>query len=285
VFPHEVLARRVIDVAAQPHVGSTQRETPWPEAEGPFLEWLFAQAGLAARDYRSETLMRRLPSCLRLLQASSLTEARSVLKNRPELIAAAINVLLIGVTSFFRDPAVFEDLAQTHLGALAIPRRGIYAWSAGCSDGAELYSLAMLLEEQGLLKRSYLLGTDCRADAILHAQAGAYEETALAGVSPQRREKFFTREGTRWQIAPRLQHVARWRQGDLLSQSEPGLWDLIFCRNTSIYLRSTAACQLWQRLENALRVGGLLVLGKAERPASAKRLSCIAPCIYQKTRK
>src|SRR5258708_28358398 len=75
-----------------------------------FLRWVFDRAGLDARDYKSETLRRRLPACLRALRAKSLDEARQMIQLQPCALKMAIGALVIGVTGFFRDPAVFTSL-------------------------------------------------------------------------------------------------------------------------------------------------------------------------------
>jgi chemotaxis protein methyltransferase CheR len=286
VFPREIAARRVINVAQQLPSGIVnEREAELPALEGQFLEWLFAAAGLCASDYRPETLMRRLPACLRMLHVSSVLGAQAVLARTPQLIPRAVDVMLVGVTSFFRDCEVFAELAGNWLPKLAEARGGITVWSVGCSDGAELYSIAMLLAERGLLSKSYLVGTDCRTAAIAHARAGRYSQQAIAGVPTELRERYFMRVGGAWEVTRELRAATRWHEANVLARHAPGTWDVILCRNTSIYVRTAVAHRLWQKLEASLRVGGLLVLGKAERPISATRLQVEAPCIFCKTRR
>ena len=94
-----------------------------------------------------------------MLKVRSTEEAREVLENRPALLPAAVDSLLIGVTEFFRDSLVFEGMRAEVLPNLAIRRGPLRICSAGCSTGEELYSVAILLAEGGLLARSFLLGT------------------------------------------------------------------------------------------------------------------------------
>ena len=75
----------------------------------------------------------------------------------------------------------------------------------------------------------------------------------------------------------------RWRTGDVLTLPEPGTWDLVLCRNLAIYLQPEAASGLWRRLGASLRPGGLLALGKAERPTGASDLAAVGPCLYRRT--
>src|SRR5262249_62227868 len=110
-------------------------------------------AGLAPRHYRTETLHRRLPACLRAVRARSLAHARRLLEDQPSLVATALGTLIIGVTSFFRDPGVFEQLRTQVLPGLLRGPGGLRVWCCGCSDGPEVYSLAVLLAECGRLSR------------------------------------------------------------------------------------------------------------------------------------
>src|SRR5262249_21547380 len=144
-----------------------------------------------------------------------------------------------------------------------------------CSDGAELYSLALVLAELHLLAGSYLLGTDCRPDAINRARQGCFDPEAVKNVPHQLLTRYFRRQNQCWQVVPELRAALRCRTADLLKVQEPGLWDVILCRNTTMYMRAEATSALWERFELALRPGGVLVLGKAERPAGVKRLAAL----------
>lgn len=261
-----------------------REEAELPASEYASVQWLFERAGLELSDYRPETLRRRLSSCLRALRANSLEQVCTLVERQPDLLRLAISTLVIGVTSFFRDPQVFLALQQTGLSEVISRSSNPRIWSVGCSEGAELYSVAMLLAERDALQRCTLLGTDCRADAILRARAGGYNSAALKGVPGELIQRYFRPEGSQWQIHPFLGSTAQWRQGNALRTSEPGSWDIILCRNLAIYLQPAAAGHLWERLSRDLRLGGLLITGKAERPYGAQGLRCVAPCIYQRIR-
>lgn len=248
------------------------------------LQWLFKRACLELSDYRPETLKRRIPSCLRALRLESLQQVCLAVERQPDLLRPAISTLVIGVTSFFRDPQVFLALQQTGIDEVLSRASNPRIWSAGCSDGAELYSVAMLLAERGDLQKCTFLGTDCRADAIPRAREGCYDLAALKSVPGELIQRYFQSRDTRWQISPSVRSVSQWRQGNAMRTSEPGTWDMILCRNLAIYLQPAAAGRLWARLSGELRPGGLLVTGKAERPYGAEGLRCVAPCIYQRTR-
>lgn len=257
-----------------------------PYDEETFLRSIFAQAKLDVRSYRIDTLKRRIPACLRALRTNSLDRARWMIRQDPAMLKLAIRAVLIGVTRFYRDAAVFQTLRELLPGMAAQSRsdgRKLRIWSAGCSEGAELYSVGLLLDDLGLLHEvSDLLGTDCRTDAISAARAGNYPRDLIEDLPAETVARRFRQEGKGWIISDTLRQLARWRAGDVTKITEPGKWDLILCRNMAMYLRPEASRTLWGLLEQALRPGGLLLLGKAERPDGAHGLSPVAPCIFRR---
>ena len=263
---------------------------PLPPDAQLLLRWLFARAGLDFRHYKPESLRRRLPACLRAVRAGSAAQARDVLRRDPELLAPALDALLIGVTSFFRDDAVFAALRLRVLPQLVERWRAdgrgrpLRVWSAGCSTGAELYSVALLLLELGALwpGRCELLGTDCRPDVVKRAAAGAFEPAAVCGVPPQLVRKYFACDGGHYRVRADVRSAVRWRRGDVLDSPEPGPWDLVLCRNLAIYLQPDATSRLWASLGSAVSEGGILVLGKAERPLGAAGWASAGPCVYRR---
>jgi chemotaxis methyl-accepting protein methylase len=269
-FTPAALARCAIEIA--------------PE-ERSFLRWLLSQARLDLDDYRPETLARRLPACLRMLRAASPAQARALLERNRLLVAPSIDSLLIGVTSFFRDAPIFSNLERVVLPRIT-EKHATRIWSAGCSDGAELYSLAMLLAERGVLHRCTLLGTDCRVEATRRAAAGRFVDAqAERDIPPALLSRYFSPDPDGTYVArPLLCARLQWRTADVLHVLEPGPWDLILCRNLAMYLSGDANARLWAALADALRPGGYLVSGKAERPHGTAMLSAVATCIYRRDR-
>lgn len=246
------------------------------------LQRLFRLGGLNLDDYRSESIKRRIPACLRALRLESTCQLRGALHRRPQFLQAAISALVIGVTSFFRDPAAFGILGREVLPQLLVRFDGPRVWSVGCSDGAELYSVAMMLDDRNGLRGASLLGTDCRPDAIARAREGSFDPSAVKNVPAEFLGRYLAFDGARWHVHPYLRAAIDWRSGNVLATPEPGRWDLILCRNLAIYLQPGAAARLWSALAHCLRPGGFLMLGKAERPVGACGLRQFAPGIYQR---
>jgi chemotaxis protein methyltransferase CheR len=267
--------------------GAAPRWRPPPAAEpeplDPLAVWMLEQAGVDPAAYRPRPIGRRLPACLRRLRTESAEAARRLLGCAPELLPLALDSMLIGVTEFFRDRAVFDYLRASVLPELLGMRHGIRVYAAGVSAGQELYSVAMLLDEMGALNQSELLGVDLRHDAIARARFGCFSASELATLTEVRRARYFrTRQGDRWAACERLRQRIDWRRSDLMSFRTPESQQLILFRNVAIYLQPQAAALAWATLCSQLEPGGFLVSGKAEQPPDALPLVRVAASIYRK---
>ncbi len=254
-----------------------------PRADDDFPRRVLARAGINPALYRRSSLSRRVAACLRALKVRSTDEALALLDRRPALLPRAVNAFLIGVTQFFRDPAVFELVRSRLLPSLADRRNRLRAWSAGCSNGAELYSFAVLLAEANLLAGADLLGTDRRPEAIAEAERSHFDAAAVAGVPTWMQARYFETvdAGARRPIQ-QLRAAVRWKVSDLSCRVEEGPWDVVLCRNVTIYLNPEPASSIVARLASVVRPGGYLVVGKAERPPARVDLERLAPCVYKR---
>ncbi len=246
-----------------------------------FFWFLFSKAGLNLDAYRGKALNRRIPACMRFLKVRSLEEAHERLSDKPELLAPTLTVALLGVTDFCRDPSVFAHLRDLVLPQFRNAEIPLRVWSAACSDGRELYSVAILLKQAGLLSPSYLLGTDCRADAIRLARIGRYPADSVSGLHGSWLDHF-ARGHTSVHISREIRDQVCWMKADLLQRVEPGPWDLILWRNMAIYLQTDSARKIWRRLVAQLAPGGFIITGRADYAPSELDLHKVAPCIYQK---
>lgn len=235
------------------------------------------------RHYRGRSLSRRLAACLRQLHVRSADEARRLLEERPELLPRAIDAVLLGVTQFFRDAAVFQCLRDVVLPEAARAPAGLRVWSAACSEGHELYSVAMLLDRLGRLPGALLLGTDFRLSAVEQARAGVFSVESLRLIEPALRARCFVERGREARAQDWLRRSTCWATQNLFDGAAPGPWDLILWRNMAIYLAPEAADRIWRSLWRELRPGGHLVAGKADHLPRSLGWRRIAPCVYRKT--
>ena len=280
-------------------VSGSREERVLDAESAAFFEALCQAGGIRAARYRHTILRRRQAACLRALRAPSLGEARRLIAGEPGRAEKALGAVMIGVTAFFRDPAVFEALSPL-MRVLRHEHGRVDAVSVACSDGSELYSVAMLAAEERAIEGATFLGIDCRPLAIEAARAGHYTSACVAAVPEPLRSRYFvaaaasdhrprhSHEESFVRVAETLRGACRWKVGDAFDlpphsdlRAAP---NIILCRNLAIYLTPAAAEDLWRLLVASVRPGGLLVVGKAERPSPDTRalLTRVGPCIYRK---
>jgi two-component system, chemotaxis family, CheB/CheR fusion protein len=221
--------------------------------------------------YKPGTLLRRID---RRMALASITDGNRYLnllrKDAGELELLAKD-LLINVTSFFRDPEIFELLAEKvipDLVRLQPAERPLRVWVAGCSTGEETYTIAMLfLEAIAESKRNIKLqvfASDVDEDAVAFARDGIYPESIAAEISPARLARFFAKEEHGYRVAPELRGAVIFTVQNVLADPPFSRLDLVSCRNLLIYLRPEAQAKVLSLFHFALREGGILLLGGSE---------------------
>jgi chemotaxis protein methyltransferase CheR len=202
----------------------------------------------------------------------------------PDLRAAFRDMITINVSEFFRNPAAWGTLASRFLPGLLAGRTSIRIWSAGCSYGYEPYSLAMLVREGAIGVTPRIVATDVDHAILARARAGRFDEIQMAGVSTNRRARFFQPIEDDWEIRPELRPFVTWRRQDLLLDPfVPGV-DLIVCRNVVIYFTDAAKIDLYRRFAESLTPDGILFIGATESISAAGEagLVAVAPGFYRR---
>jgi chemotaxis protein methyltransferase CheR len=186
-----------------------------------------------------------------------------------DALQGLLNRVTVQETAFFRHPQHFQTLARDILPALPRP---VTIWSAGCANGQEPFSLAMLLEEQGIDGR--VIATDISTAALKRTAAARYTGRELAGLSPERIAGHLTPAGETWRVNKPIQDRVVTLQHNLLESlpTEVLACQVVFCRNVIIYLSPEHASAFLDRIADALPSASSLFLGAAETiwPISAR---------------
>jgi len=228
--------------------------------------------------YKRGTLERRIERRMGLTAIGSDEIGRylEVLRSDANELDLLAKDLLINVTSFFRDPAVFDLLARKVVPELISNHpleRPLRIWIAGCSTGEEAYSLAMLFREQiaaaGSTVALQIFASDVDPEAVESAREGLYPETIEADVSQVRLARFFKKEKHGYRVSPELRAAVVFTVQDVLADPPFSRLDVISCRNLLIYLRPEAQARAIAVFHFALCAGGLLLLGNSETIGNA----------------
>ena len=246
--------------------------------------------------YKHGTLERRIGRRIALagLRPHDLAAYLALLEQNHQELEALGRDLLIHVTGFFRDVAVFDLLRSSTIPGIVATHRNnqpLRIWIAGCSSGEETYSLAMLfmeaIEASGRPLKLQVFATDVDSDAIAAARDGTYPPSIEDSVAPERLARFFVREDGGWRVAPDLRAAIVFSIHDVLEDPPFSRLDMVSCRNLLIYLRPEAQVRVLEAFQFALRDGGILLLGSAESAsAAAAQFETLAKAerIYRRTR-
>ena len=278
VLPVQQIARQLALLAG--YVGplpavAEERVAPGVPPEDPLLADLLALVRSATTvdftHYKRGTLQRRLSRRLAMRHLDNLEDYVQLLRTDPAEVMALYQDLLIRVTSFFRQPHVFETLKQTVFQHIIEARGGeqVRFWVPGCATGEEAYSLAIAwVESVGIThagkKSLQVFATDISQQAIDKARAGIYPGGIAADVSPERLERFFTPVEGGYKVAEAIRELCVFARHDLTRDPPFSKLDLVSLRNVLIYLGPLLQRRVLPSLHFALRPGGFLLLGEAE---------------------
>ncbi len=223
--------------------------------------------------YKPSTIHRRVERRMAVAQIETLEGYVKHLQQTPAEVDALFRDLLIGVTSFFRDPAAFKALEDEIIPKLFAGKpagSAVRVWCPGCSTGEEAYSLAMLLVEgQEALKQHYriqVFATDIDSQAIAAARQGLYPANIAADIEPVRLARFFTAEtdGSNYRIHKSIRDIMIFSEQNVVKDPPFSKLDLISCRNLMIYMSVDLQKKLIPLLHYALNPDGFLFLGTSE---------------------
>jgi chemotaxis protein methyltransferase CheR len=183
-----------------------------------------------------------------------------------EAFATLCELATVQESFFFREPTTLDFIRETVLPDLAARPGEIRVWSAGCADGQEAYTLAVLLADAGLVGRARVLGTDLSRAAVDNAREAVFGRWSLRGVATATVGRCFLPAGKGFALDPRAHAPVEFEQHNLLSAAPPTRvpFDLVLCRNVLIYLTPEAVRRAGTLLASSLRPGGWLVTGVSD---------------------
>jgi len=287
VLPPEEIAREIARIAH--HVDfrmplrsasskKSPRDVPFEDGFADILRILRKLTAVDFTHYKPTTVERRILRRMILNKQTGLRQYREYLETTPGEAEALYQDLLISVTSFFRNPEVFEALKEQIFPELLRHRDNdetVRVWVYGCSTGEEAYSIAMAFIEfcrsRNIDVPIQIFATDLNETAIERARAGIYSKAAT-DLSPERLHRFFTAVDGRYQINKTIRDVCVFAKQNLITDPPFSHMDLVSCRNVLIYLESVIQRKIIPMFHYALKPHGLLMLGASESVGSSTDL-------------
>lgn len=253
-----------------------------------FQSRIEARTGIKLVDYKPEQMRRRVSMMAMRAGFDSYREYYSAMERSQELLSSFLDKMTINVSELLRNPPRFDDLVNVIIPKLLEDRRTspLNVWSAGCSYGAEAYSMAMLFYEldPGLYPR--ILGTDIDTEILRRARDPRFTSADMVNISEDRRGVHFAQVSPEhWSPAQHLKRNVSFARHDLLVDPYPrNEYELILCRNVVIYFTDVAKERIYRGFFEALRPGGVLFVGGTERLSDHRSLGfeLIMPFFYRK---
>ena len=250
-----------------------------------FCSFLRRLTGIDLSQYKRPQMERRLRSYWSRLGISKLTDALPRLRSDAAELDDLLARVTINVSQLWRHPDQWARLEGGLLQELAAGGR-LRAWSAGCSYGAEAYTLAAICNQVIPKATVRIVGTDIDQRMIARAKIGEFSDADARTAPAAAMERWFERTPNGWRAKPPLQSMTAFEVGDLLKlRPAASSYELIMCRNTVIYFADQMRDDLHARFAHALRPGGVMVIGGTERitDAASLGLAPIHPFIYRKS--
>ena len=275
VLPTEQIPAQLGAYAQGPYLVSAAAEAldegRLPEPMQKINLLLRARTGHDFSAYKANTIRRRIERRINVHQLKGPQQYLRFLHENPHELDLLFRELLIGVTSFFRDPGAFEALAKAALPGLLASRPDgvpVRVWAPGCSTGEEAYSLAMVLREQMDRAKQQVtvqvFATDLDHKAVEAARGGLYPEGIARDVRPHRLARFFVKEEEGYRIKKDIREMVIFAAQNVLKDPPFTKIDLLVCRNLLIYLQPEAQERVLSLFHYALKPGGVLFLGTSE---------------------
>lgn len=235
------------------------------------LEAVFQRYGFDFREYAPRSLRRRVRDFLLQEQLKSVSSLTERLLYDPQSMSRFLQSACVGTSAMFRDPEIYFHLRQ-HVAPVLRTYPFLKVWHAGCSSGEEVYSMAIFLQEEGLLERTRIYATDISELALRRAPAGCIPAASLPEYAENYRQaggknslySYGTLQSRFFTLTPELLKNVVWGAHNLVSDASFNTFHLIFCRNVLIYFNSELQARVRRLLDSSLEPFGTLVLGKHE---------------------
>lgn len=235
--------------------------------------------------YKEPQMKRRIGNLVNRAGMNSYSAYFDRVVGDKDAFASFIEYLTINVSEFFRTPEKFGKLETDVIPDLLRRAPKLNIWSAGCSIGAEPYSLAIILKEMTPRVRHRILATDLDVEILAKAKCGIYTENELKAMTPERRARYFDKtDGEKYAVKQEIKDCIEFRRHNLLKDPFETGFDLILCRNVVIYFTEEAKDQLYAHFFQALKPGGILFVGATEAILNFRKLgyTSFQPFFYQK---
>lgn len=249
-----------------------------------FYDFVYRELNLNLNSYKDAQMQRRILSVMKKSGAKDMIEYSKLISKDEKVRKEFLDQVTINVTEFFRNKDMFEQLEKIMVNTTSKKFNKLKIWSAACSNGAEPYSIAIMLDRNNLLNKAEIIATDIDKEVLSKARDGKYKETELKGLDNNLLNKYFAKDLEHYRISENLRKKVNFKRHDLLLDKYERDCHLIVCRNVTIYFKQDVKDEVYRKFSESLVSGGILFIGATEGIYNPKEfgLMKVATCIYEK---
>jgi len=224
-------------------------------------------------NYAMSSFKRRIQRVIELYKFSSIDALIKRLLEEPKFFKEFLSEVTVNVTEMFRDPSFWRELRDHVIPNILLNNQSISIWHAGCSSGEEVFSMAILLKEMGILEKAKIVATDIDTDILQKAKAGVYSLKNMVDLNQKNYvrfqglhslEKYYREENGKVFMDKSLVEGVSFREHNLVTSTAFSKFDLILCRNVMIYFNQTLQNTVLKMFHESIFKYGYLIVGSKE---------------------
>ncbi|MES2733223.1 MAG: protein-glutamate O-methyltransferase CheR [Bacteroidota bacterium] len=224
-------------------------------------------------NYAMSSFKRRIQRVMELYKFASIDLLIKRLTEEPRFFKEFLSEVTVNVTEMFRDPSFWRELRDHIIPNILLNNQNISIWHAGCSSGEEVFSMAILLKEMGILEKAKIVATDIDTDILQKAKSGVYALKNMADLNQKNYvrfqgshslEKYYREENGKVIMDKSLVESVSFREHNLVTSVPFSKFDLVLCRNVMIYFNQTLQNYVLKMFHESLFKYGYLIVGSKE---------------------
>lgn len=227
-------------------------------------KWVKKEYGIDFSGYKTNQLHRRISSFMSRLGVDTAEEFVEVLNTDAKVKQKFLDFITINVTEFFRNPDIFGQFENCLKAYIEDNPYKINIWSAACSNGAEPYSIAMIIKSIRDNIKCRILATDIDATILKYAKDGIYNKNEIKNIKPEFLHKHFLKVDDNYKVKQDIKNMVTFKKLDLINERYEQNFDVIVSRNVVIYFNEEAKDKIYLKFAESLKKGGLLFVGATE---------------------
>ncbi|MGL4571194.1 MAG: CheR family methyltransferase [Clostridium sp.] len=227
-------------------------------------KWVYKELKIDLYCYKQAQINRRITSLALRRNCSDKNEYFNILKYDIEERERFKDFITINVTEFYRNQELFKELESVIYENIKINKRPLKVWSAACSNGCEAYTLSIMLNEIDNKINHSIIASDIDTNILNKGRSGIYSKEEVKNISKEMIAKYFIIKENKYYIDRKIKRKVLFKELDLIKDEYEKNFDLIVCRNVIIYFNSETKKDIFRKLSNSLREGGLLFIGATE---------------------